>query len=129
VGLRVKPSDIHVMKKERLCNLFSGVIVDKTHVRFFNQVFECADTASFTSGQHVTISIDFQEVVLFDDEEDGLFGGDVKFILYKGNHYHLTVSTGGNENIYIDTNDVWDTGDRVGITFAPGSIHITNTRS
>ncbi len=129
VGLRVKPSDIHVMKKERLLNTFSGTIVDKAHVRFLNQVFECTEASTFRQGSIVAASIDFKDVVLFDYEEDGLFGGDVKFILYKGNHYHLTVSTHGNENIYVDTNDVWDTGDRVGITFDPGSIHISNIKS
>ena len=89
------------MKKERLFNTFSGVIVDKTHVRFLNHVFDCPDASTFPTGHPITVNVDFHDIILFDDEEDGLFGGDVKFILYKGNHYHLTVSTGGNENITI----------------------------
>ena len=40
----------------------------------------------------------------------------MKFILYKGNHYHLTVFTDWDEDIFVDTNDVWDDGDHVGIT-------------
>jgi spermidine/putrescine transport system ATP-binding protein len=52
--------------------------------------------------------------------------GIVSFILYKGNHYHLTVLTEENENIFIDTNDIWDDGDRVGISILPGSIQIEN---
>jgi spermidine/putrescine transport system ATP-binding protein len=50
----------------------------------------------------------------------------VKFILYKGNHYHLTISTDEGENIFVDTNDVWDDGDRVGITIQPEDILISN---
>jgi len=48
----------------------------------------------------------------------------VSFILYKGNHYHLTISTGNNEQIFVDTNDVWDDGDRVGISISAKSIQI-----
>ena len=30
----------------------------------------------------------------------------------------------GKDGIFVDTNDVWDDGDRVGITIAPEHIHI-----
>jgi spermidine/putrescine transport system ATP-binding protein len=50
----------------------------------------------------------------------------VSFILYKGNHYHLTISTANNGNIFVDTNDIWDDGDRVGISISPESIQIEN---
>ena len=49
----------------------------------------------------------------------------MKFILYKGNHYHLTVFTDWDEDIFVDTNDVWDDGDRVGIRIAPENIRVT----
>ena len=64
--------------------------------------------------------------ILEDNEEDGRLTGEVKFILYKGNHYHLTVFTDWDEDIFVDTNDVWDDGDRVGIRIAPENIRITN---
>lgn len=124
VGLRVKPSDIHVMKKERLRNTFEGTIVDKNHVRFLGVSFECAENIDFTGGTMVNVEIDFDGVILQDNEEDGMLSGDVSFILYKGNHYHLTVLTNEDENIFVDTNDVWDDGDRVGITIPPEAIRI-----
>lgn len=65
-----------------------------------------------------------QNVILEDNEEDGRLTGEVKFILYKGNHYHLTVFTDWDENIFVDTNDVWDDGDRVGIRIAPENIRV-----
>ncbi len=126
VGLRVKPSDIHVMKKERLCNTFEGSIVDRSHVRFLGHTFKCNDAGKFTVGSKVTVNIDFRNVILQDNEEHGMLQGDVSFILYKGDHYHLTVLTHENENIFVDTNDIWDDGDRVGITIAPESIQIAN---
>ena len=124
VGLLVKPFDIHVMKKERTCNTFEGKMVDETHVEFLGCEFECKAHQGIVGGDNVEVKIDFDKVILEDNEEDGKLTGEVKFILYKGNHYHLTVFTDWDEDIFVDTNDVWDDGDRVGITIAPEHIRL-----
>ncbi len=124
VGLLVKPFDIHVMKKERTCNTFEGKMVDDNHVEFLGCSFECLPQNGLQAGDKVEVQIDFSNVVLEDNEEDGRLTGEVKFILYKGNHYHLTVFTDWDEDIFVDTNDVWDDGDRVGITIAPEHIRL-----
>ena len=127
VGLLVKPFDIHVMKKERTCNTFEGKLVDETHVEFLGCNFECLPVQGIEPGSSVQVEVDFQYVILEDNEEDGRLTGEVKFILYKGNHYHLTVFTDWDEDIFVDTNDVWDDGDRVGITIAPQNIRIVQS--
>jgi TOBE domain. len=71
------------------------------------------------------VQVDFKDIILQDNEEDGTLTGDVRFILYKGDHYHLTVSSDWGEDIFVDTNDVWDNGDHVGISIFPESIKIT----
>ena len=124
VGLLVKPFDIHVMKKERTGNTFEGKMLDETHVEFLGCEFECKAHPGIVAGDNVEVKIDFDKVILEDNEEDGKLTGEVKFILYKGNHYHLTVFTDWDENIFVDTNDVWDDGDRVGITIAPENIRL-----
>ena len=124
VGLLVKPFDIHVMKKERICNTFEGKMVDATHVEFLGCTFECREVSGIDSEAPVQVEVDFDRVILEDNEEDGRLTGEVKFILYKGNHYHLTVFTDWDEDIFVDTNDVWDDGDHVGITIAPDKIRI-----
>ena len=88
VGLLVKPFDIHVMKKERTCNTFEGKLVDETHVDFLGCNFECLPVQGIEPGSAVQVEVDFQHVILEDNEEDGRLTGEVKFILYKGNHYH-----------------------------------------
>ena len=128
VGLLVKPFDIHVMKKERICNTFEGKMVDATHVEFLGCTFECREVSGIDSEAPVQVEVDFDRVILEDNEEDGRLTGEVKFILYKGNHYHLTVFTDWDEDIFVDTNDVWDDGDRVGITIAPENIRIVQSR-
>lgn len=126
VGLLVKPFDIHVMKKERTCNTFEGKLLDETHVEFLGCSFECSPVHDIRPETPVKVEVDFQNIILEDNEEDGRLTGEVKFILYKGNHYHLTVFTDWDEDIFVDTNDVWDDGDRVGIRIAPENIRITN---
>lgn len=124
VGLLVKPFDIHVMKKERTCNVFEGTLIDETHVEFLGQEFECLPVKNAEPGSTVHVEVDFNHVNLLDNEEDGMLTGDVNFILYKGDHYHLTVRSDWDEDVYVDTNDVWDDGDRVGITIAPENIRV-----
>jgi len=124
VGLKVKPGDIQVMKKERICNNFEGEIIDNQHVKFLDTVFACYEASQFSEGQEVKVKVDFGNVTLYDNEEEGTTHGVVSFILYKGNHYHLTVTTESNEHIFVDTNDIWDDGDRVGISIPQEVIHL-----
>ena len=124
VGLLVKPFDIHIMKKERGCNTFEGKLLDTTHVEFLGCNFECVPVEGIESNEDVKVEVDFDKVVLQDNEEDGTLTGEVKFILYKGDHYHLTVFSDWDENLFVDTNDVWDDGDRVGITIPPDAIRV-----
>lgn len=124
VGMRIKPFDIHVMKKERLCNTFGATVVDKTQVRLFGTNTACSNVGTHDTGAEVRIEVAFQDIVLNDNEDEGVLQGSVKHILYKGDHYHLTIHTDDNQHIYVDTNDIWDEGDRVGVSLAPESVHI-----
>ena len=126
VGLLIKPEDIQVMKKERLCNTFDGEVLEDNQVRFLDEVWDIPERVAdrFEVGEEVEVEVDFNRVNLQDDEEDGTLCGEVHFILYKGDHYHLTVRTDEGDDIFVDTNDVWDDGDRVGIRVAPSYIRL-----
>jgi TOBE domain. len=72
------------------------------------------------------VEVDFDKIDLQDDIESCSVTGMVDFILYKGDHYHLTIITDGeHKNVYVDTDDVWDKSDLVGITIAPQDMRIT----
>ncbi len=124
VGMFIKPSDIHVMHKERTCNTFEGKMLADNKVEILGAEFECENCA-IAEGENIYANINFDRVELLDNKEDGIVMGEVVFILYKGNHYHLTVLTDDGEKIYVDTNDIWDKGDIVGISIAPSDLHIT----
>ena len=123
VSLIIKPSDIHVMKKERTCNTFDAVVVDETHIDMLGATFEC-QPHTLEKGTEIKVEVDFDKIDLTDDKEDGALEGDVRLILYKGNHYHLTIVTDEDDYLYVDTNDVWDDGDMVGINILPEDIRI-----
>jgi len=124
VGLIIRPADIQVMKKERTCNTFEAEIVDENHVKFLDETFECKPQDKFAAGEKVKVEVKFQKVELIDHPEEGMLSGEVHFLLYKGDHYHLTVRTDDGDKIWVDTNDIWDKGDLVGINIAPKDIKI-----
>ncbi|MBQ1958024.1 MAG: polyamine ABC transporter ATP-binding protein [Alistipes sp.] len=125
VSMIIKPSDIHVMKKERLCNSFDGVMVDSTHVEILGASFVCAEQADIEGGEKVKVEVAFEKIELMDNKDDGVVEGDVRFILYKGDHYHLTIRTENGDNLYVNTCDVWDDRDIVGIKIQPEDLKIT----
>jgi len=129
VGMLVKPEDIQVMRKERLCNSFEGVMGADNRVTFLDEQWEVSERTAerFAAGEEVRVEVDFGRVNLQDDEDDGVLCGEVHFILYKGDHYHLTVRTDDGDDLYVDTNDIWDVGDRVGIKVAPSYIRLYKT--
>ena len=124
VGLIIKPADIQVMKKERVCNSFEGEMTGDNTVTFLGEEWECEPQDGIKEGDKVEVQVQFSKVDLIDHPEDGKLMGEVYFLLYKGDHYHLSVRTTHRDYIWIDTNDIWDKGDLVGINIAPKDIKI-----
>ena len=124
VGLIIRPADIQVMHKERTTNTFEAEIVSENRVSFLGEEWECEPQTQFAAGEKVKVEVDFSKVELIDHPEDGNISGEVYFLLYKGDHYHLTVKTDDGDYTWVDTNDIWDKGDLVGINIAPKDIKI-----
>ena len=125
VGLIVRPADIQVMKKERLLNSYEGEMIAEDCVKFLSEEWKCKPQSELKAGDKVKVEIEFKKVDLIDHPEDGNLEGEVYFLLYKGDHYHLNIRTDHREHIWVDTNDIWDKGDLVGINIAPKDIKIT----
>ena len=124
VRLYIDPDDIQVMKKERTCNTLYGTVKDEETVSLLGADFPLK--SGFEAGTEVKVEVPFEAVDLLDNLNDGILDGEVHFILYKGDHYHLTIKTEGGDFLWVDTNDIWDKGDLVGIRFiADKGIKIT----
>ena len=124
VRLYIDPDDIQVMKKERTCNTLYGTVKDEETVSLLGADFPLK--SGFEAGTEVKVEVPFEAVDLLDNLDDGVLDGEVHFILYKGDHYHLTIKTDAGDFLWVDTNDIWDKGDLVGIRFiADKGIKIT----
>ena len=135
IGMSVIPDNIHIMKKERTTNTFEAKLTGNGCIEFLGceysegipaDVQTAISKAEKEGKDSINISIDFDKIELFDNEEEGTFTGDICFILYKGDHYHLTIDTDWGEKIYVDTQDVWDLGDHVAITIPANGIKVKN---
>ena len=127
VGMHIHPNDIQVMKKERVTNSYTGTVTAEGKVEFLGAEWECR-TDGFEEGEEVDITVDFGKVDLLDHEDDAVITGNVDFILYKGDHYHLTIKTEDGEKIWVDTSDVWDKNDFVGVRILPKDIHLSKAQ-
>ena len=125
VGMLVRPEDIQIMKKEHyIYNYFEGEVLKNGKVRFIDAEWEVMpqQIAGLEPGEKVQVRVPFRSIDLQDYEEEGKLSGEVHFILYKGNHDHLTIRTDEGHDLYVNTNDVWDDGDRVGIVIPKTEI-------
>jgi spermidine/putrescine transport system ATP-binding protein len=123
VGMLIKPADLHVMPMEYIDNTLTVEGIDATHVDLLGSSFEV------TLGEHVpqrarkaTVHIPFDCIELTDNEEDGTAAGTIHSILWKGHHYHLTIVTESKETLHVETDDVWEQWDVVGINIKPEDI-------
>ena len=116
IGMSVVPDNIHIMHRAAE-NVFQAEVNEDT-VTFLGCEYtmnEEMKNIARNAGKDIVAKVPCSEVELTDNEEDGTFTGDVSFILYKGDHYHLTVDTDWGEKLFVDTQDQWDLGDHVGI--------------
>ena len=123
VQLYIDPDDIQVMKKQCTANELEGTVTGEDSVELLGGTFEC-NTAGYAAGDKVRVEIPFDAVDLQDDCDAGELTGEIHFILYKGDHYHLTVKIDGGGALYVDTNDIWDKGDLVGVKIPKKKIRI-----
>ncbi len=127
VGMLVKPEDIQIMHKEHyIYNHFKGEVLKNGKVSFLDAEWEVnpKQLEGFNAGDAVEVLVPFRSIDLQDHEDEGVLSGEVHFILYKGNHYHLTIRTDEGYDLYVNTNDVWDDGDRVGILIPAKDIKL-----
>lgn len=122
VGLSIAPQDIHIMKKMKIINEFITEVEDG-RVNICGGEFE-TNTDNFEVGQRVKAKIEFDKVIIHDDESDGIIGGNISSIVYKGTYYQVTIDTDDDDQIFADTPYEWDMSDRVGISVMPENIKL-----
>lgn len=125
VGLYIKPFDLHIMHKSRIINEIQTEMVSENLVTICGGNFECQ--SDLPSGTKVLVKIDFDDVEITDDENDGVISGTVVNSIYKGSYYQCIVRTDDFYDFFVDTEFDWFKGDRVGIKIAPEKIIVEKT--
>lgn len=120
VGLYIKPFDLHIMRKARIINEIYTEMAAENSVYISDVQFECV--SDLPAGTLVKVSVDFDDVEITDDESDGTIGATVVSSIYKGSYYQCIVRTDDYYDFFVDTEDDWLKGDRVGIKIAPEKI-------
>ncbi len=122
IGIYISPSNLHIMHKARIINKLHGVM-GNGNVEMCDGVFPVA--SDIPEGTKVLVEVDFDDVEIFDDEEDGIIGATVVSSIYKGSYYQCIIRTDTYYDFFVDTEDDWLKGDRVGISIAPDKIKVT----
>ena len=120
IGIFIKPFDLHIMHKARIINEIETEMWDTGVVEICGGKFPC--NAPYEGGTRVKVSIDFDDVIVHDDEEDGIIGGEVVSSIYKGSYYQCIIRADNHYDFFVDTTDDWLKGDRVGISVAPEKL-------
>ena len=141
----IEPDGIHIMKKELTANVYNDAYIDKNNRVVISETpFECDITTlikgstldeegyvvgpdgtkyDFTDADVVaTIALDAIEIL--DDESAGIVRGEIVSIIYKGDHYQLTIRTAEDEDFVLDTGYTYDENDLVGLNVKPEDIKI-----
>ena len=78
VGLLIKPFDIHIMKKDVYAIRLKENWQTERMWNFWGCTFECLPVADIEPGAKVKVQVDFKDIILQDNEEDGTLTGDVR---------------------------------------------------
>ena len=122
ISLYIKPFDFHIMHKARIINTVETYMISEGVVDICGGHFDCNSTLD--AGTLVTATIDFDDVEITDDPDDGIIQGTVVSAIYKGSYYQCIVKTDDNYDFFVDTDYEWLKGDRVGINIAKDKIII-----
>ena len=122
VGIYIKPFNLHIMPKTRIINEIKTAVIDKGLVDICGGEFECE--SELPEGTKVCAIIDFDDIEITDDADDGVIAATVINSIYKGSYYQCLLKTDDNFIFFSDTDDDWLKGDRVGIRIPKDKIII-----
>lgn len=120
IGIFIPKEEIHIMHKSRIINEYETEMQEDGVVKMCEADFKTQST--LPAGTKVKVSVPFNKIDVTDDEADGTVGADVVSSIYKGSYYQVILRTDYDYDFFVDTEDEWLKGDRVGINIKPEDI-------
>lgn len=144
VALQILPEAIHIMKKEVNLNLYAEAYInDKNEVMIGETAFQCDVLQLFKNAKlddegyviengkrynlndiDVIASIEFSDIALSDDLEEGNVIAQVIQSIWLGDHYQVIVRTEDGEDFIIDTPYLYNEGDLVSVLIDASKIKL-----
>ena len=142
----IEPDGIHIMKKELTANVYNDAYIDKNNCVVISECAFPCDITSLVKGSSVdeegyvvgpdgtkydftdadvVATIGLDKIEILDDEASGVVRGEIVSIIYKGDHYQLTIRTAEDEDFVLDTEYTYDENDLVGLSVKPEDIRLT----
>ncbi len=146
VSITIAPSDIHIMHKEFVSNVYDGYITKNNTVCFADGEFACDVTQLYEGstldedgylvlktgekidllGVDVKVEVGLKDIEIIDNDEDGNACGSIISIVYKGDHYQVIIRTDDEEEDFVcDTEYTWNENDRVSVRIPKDKIKLT----
>lgn len=145
VSLSIDKENIHIMKKLYVKNTYDGLLTKDGQVAFAGGYFDC-DIVSLYPGSKINeegylvdtngveieiedvavlVEVDFKDIEIIDNEDDGIVNGEIISIIYLGDHYQVIIRTEEEDDFIVDTDWLWNENDRVGVKIDKEKIKLS----
>ncbi len=135
VGMRVEPDNIHVMIAENHTNYFTAEINSDFRLEYNDKLLDTSLTKIIKGSRRtedgtlldgsgdaidprktrILVSIQPQDIIMTDHVEEGLVEGNIRNLIYKGDHYSYVIHTDLEQDFIVDDEYLWNMDDHVGL--------------
>lgn len=135
VGMQVEPDNIHIMIAEDHTNFFVADINKNYRLEYNDTVLDTSLTRLIPGSRRnesgelldavgevvditrtkVQVAIQPQDIVMTDDQEQGLVQGTISNLIYKGDHYSYVIHTDIGQDFVVNDEYLWNMDDAVGL--------------
>lgn len=143
VGINIDPESIHIMKKEISANVYSDAWLNNKNQLMIGEAAFDVDVTQLLKGStvdedgylldakgikydlndiDVIATVEFSDVEISDNQEEGQAFGSVISVIWLGDHYQVVVRTEDEEDFIIDSPYLWNEEDHVSINIKKENI-------
>ncbi len=135
VGICVPPEELHIMLAEDNTNFFTAVLNKEYGLEYNDnelgvKVYDVIPGYSVDADGElvnaqgktvdyrkvkVTVEIEPEDILMTDDDEEGIIHGHISDLVYKGDHYAYVIETDLGHDFVVDDEDLWNMDDYVGL--------------
>ncbi len=144
VGLLIEPEGIHIMIAENTVNRIESGVDKNYKLEFLDGAFQCDLTGLVPNSAYqddvlvdahgdtiepdrlnVILSISPNDILMSDDEEEGIVCGHIINMIYKGDHYSYVVRSDMDEDFIVNDEYLWNMDDYVSLIIPEDKVQFS----